>query len=275
MKIDAKMLGLAALVLSGCVATDVGNPDDGEFGTTFDFVGYDDDSSATMETNANPNSNPMVTGLTLNSGIEIDRVVFGFNRFKLRDAQNCEGDNEIDVEMFVVSELLEGTDYPELPRIVRDVNQFCRFELQIKTITANDQPDGAPDDILGRAMFIEGRYADGTPFTIETREDDQLRLAPSSDDFFELPDEESRLFLAFDMNSWFDGLDLNQFRMEEGEMELEDDPVFIDKDLDEDWTKAFRENVSDSARLFRDLDDDGTLDPAERENSLAVGTSGQ
>ncbi len=263
MKIESKLIAVTALLLSGCVATDVGNPDDGEFAATVDFVGYE------------ANAEPMPTGLTLASGVEIDRVVVGFDRFKLRDAEDCEGDSEIDVETFVVSELLEGSDYPELPRIVRDVRQFCRFELEVKKVRAQDQPDGAPDDILDRAVWIEGRLPDGTPFTLETREDDKLRLEPTAGDFFELPDGESRLFLAFDLNTWFNGLSFDDVG-EEGEDEpIEDGVLRIDKEVDEDWTKEFRDNLVDSVRLFRDLDGDGVLDPEERESSLAVGTSGQ
>jgi hypothetical protein len=265
MKIESKLITVTALLLSGCVATDVGNPDDGEFAATVDFVGY--------EANGGANAEPMPTGLTLASGVEIDRVVVGFDRFKLRDAEDCEGDSEIDVERYVVSELLEGSDYPELPRIVRDVRQFCRFELEVKKVSALDQPDGAPDEIVDRAVWIEGRLPDGTPFTIETREDDKLRLEPTRGEFFELPDGESRLFLAFDLNTWFDGLSFDDVGEEEEDEPVEDGVLRIDAGVDEDWTKQFRENLVNSARLFRDLDDDGQLDAEEEAESLAVGTS--
>jgi hypothetical protein len=244
--------GLLAVLLTGCVATDVGNPDDGEFATTVDFVGYDE---------AAPNA------LTLASGVELDRVIMGFDRFNLRDAENCAGDSTIDVETFVVSELLEGADYPELPRIVRDVRRFCRFELEVKKVIALNRPEGAPEEIEGRAVWIEGRLADGTPFTLSTHEDDALRLEPTAGDFFELPDGESHLFLAFAMNGWFSGLDFEQF--EPGA----DGVIHIDAEVDESWTKAFRANLRESARLFRDLDGDGELDPEEQADSLAVGAS--
>lgn len=266
MKIESTLIVLAPLLLGGCVATDVGNPDDGEFAATVDFVGYEEET-------APESSEPKVTGLTLASGVEIDRVVIGFDRFKLRDARQCEGDNEIDIEMFVVSELLEGSDYPELPRIVRDVRRFCRFELEVKKVSALDQPDGAPDDIVDRAVWIEGSLADGTPFTVETREDDKLRLEPAEGEFFELPDGESRLFLAFDMSTWFTDLSFDDVGEEEEEDPFEDGVLRIDADVDEDWTKRFRENLVNSARLFRDLNDDGQLDAEERAESLAVGTS--
>jgi len=193
-------------------------------------------------------------------------VLFGFDRFKLRDAATCDGDNVIDVEATVVSDLLRDEHYPELPTIAREVRRFCRFELRIKRVPVDDVPAGAPQEIGDRAIWLTGRLADGTPFELETVEDDNTKLE-AVDGFFALPEKESRLFLAFLWDGWFENLSFDAFTADE------DGVLRVDKGDDEEWVKKFRGNVKHSARLFRDLDDDGVLDDAEMEDSLAVGSS--
>ncbi len=241
---------LLALAAASCVATDVGNPDDGDFRTTLDFAAYEGSSAS---------------ALTLSNGVEIDRALFGFDRFELRTTSDCEDENEVEERGVVVSELLSGEDYPELPSFVRNVSSFCRLELRIAKVEADEAPSGIPNEITDRSIRLEGSLPDGTPFELETTDEAELRLDPTTGDSFELEGTDARLFLAFDMNTWFVGIDLDTLQADA------DGVVRIGPGTPAG--ERFLQNVSDSARLFPDGDGNGVLDADETDDSLAVGVS--
>ncbi|MBI2897886.1 MAG: hypothetical protein HYY06_30285 [Deltaproteobacteria bacterium] len=237
-------------VLLGCTGSHIGNP---PAQLTLSVTGFD---------SAAPGA------LTLTSGVEIDDAWIGLSRIRLRAAEDCDAtDARTDLEGPIGADLIEPMTLPSDLALEVAATAYCRIELDIAKIDADELP-GVPADLDDRSALVRGRRADGVAFELATDFSDRFRLEAGVEPFA-IPDGQSGLLLAFGLDGWI-GADL----LEEADVEERDGEPFIeigDGENDE-IEDAFRDAVRQSARLFRDLDLDGELSDDEREDTLALGT---
>jgi hypothetical protein len=216
----ALLAAAAAALASACTGTDVGNP-----AVDVDFAAYNlSTPTATVET----------------ATMEVERI-------RLRPADDCEGGSEIEIEGPFDVDLTTPTSIAELTDLDLAAQGYCRFELRWH-----------PDDDTGLAITVSGD-ADGTPFAVRSRRNDELRLEATDADGFTIDEATSALFVAFDMAAWLDGVEVSG-------AELDGDGVaVIDDDVNRDLLDVFESNVTDAADLFDDGDGDGTLDDDEHD----------
>lgn len=208
----------AAAALAACTGTDVGNP-----AVDVNFAAYN---------------------LTAPSAT-VDRATMQVERIRLRPAADCDGGAEIEIEGPFAIDLTTPTSIGDLTDVEIEAQAYCRLELRWH-----------PDDDSGLAIEVSGD-ADGTPFDVRSRRNDELRLEATDADGFTIDDATSALFVAFDMAAWLDGVDV-------ASAELDGDGVaVIDDDANGDLLDVFEDNVTDAADLFDDDDGDGSLDDDE------------
>jgi len=208
----------AAVALAACTGTDVGNP-----AVDVNFAAYN---------------------LTA-PGATVEHATMQVERVRLRPADDCEGGAEIEIEGPFMIDLTSPTSIADLTDLELDAQAYCRLELRWH-----------PDDDTDRAIEVTG-VADGTPFDVRSRRNDELRLEATDAGGFTIDDATSALFVAFDMAAWLDGVDI-------ASAELDGDGVaLIDDDANGDLLDVFEDNVTDAANLFDDDDGDGSLDDDE------------
>lgn len=220
----------AAAALAACTGTDVGNP-----AVDVHFAAYN---------------------LTAPEGT-VAEATMQVERLRLRPfSAGCDGDDEIEIEGPFAVDLTSPTAIDALTDLELTAEAYCRFELRWH-----------PDDDTDLAIVVTGE-ADGTPFEVRSRRNDELRLDATDADGFTVGDATSALFVAFDMAAWLDGVDV-------AGAELDGDGVaVIDDDANGDLLDVFEDNVTDAADLFDDDDGDGALDDDEHDDGdeLAAGT---
>lgn len=218
----------AAAALAACTGTDVGNP-----AVDVHFAAYNLTAPAAT----------------------VDQATMQVERIRLRPAADCDGGAEIELEGPFAVDLTSPTSIADLTDVEIEAQAYCRLELRWH-----------PDDDTGVAIEVAGE-ADGTPFAVRSRRNDELRLEATDADGFTIDDATSALFVAFDMAAWLDGVDV-------ASAELDGDGVaVIDDDANGDLLDVFEDNVTDAADLFDDDDGDGALDDDEHEggDELAEG----
>lgn len=256
-----------AAVLSGCVATDVGNPQ------------TDEETSAEIRLQAYEEELP--SALTLDDEVTITHawIAVDATMFKRCEAETADSETdseseesgeseapetESDDEQYVslqeevvVADLVSGTSFPHPIRLGQPGTTFCGLSFDIRPVGADEAPDGTPPDMLGYAMLVRGARKDGTPFIVRggfergVELDGDVQLVPESVDPF---------FLGFAANTWLSQAELGA---------LGGDVIEIDIDQNVEVYESFLEAVPRSARLFED-DGDGTLSVAETNSPLAI-----
>lgn len=181
-----------------------------------------------------------------------------------------EGSNEDDDTNlpgpFVV-DLLTNTSLPETDSFIILSGRFCEMDLDFDQLDEADVPDGidADDSIVGNALILRGTRDDGTLFEVRLSQDDKFKLAAGSDDGFAIPgsETETRLFVGFDLDTWFTGVDLDSATISDG-------IVLMDDEHNTEERTVIIENIKQSARLFIDLNDNGVLDEEETEEGFVL-----
>ena len=225
------LLAAAAALAAACTGTDVGNP-----AVDVQFAAY----------------NLTVADTT------VAEATMQVERIRLRPASDCDGDAEIEIEGPFAVDLTQPTAIADLTDLELEAQGYCRLELRWH-----------PDDDTDLAIELSGE-ADGTPFAVRSRRNDELRLESSDPDGFTIDEATSALFVAFDVAAWLDGVDI-------ASADLDGDGVaVIDDDSNDALLDVFEGNVTDAADLFDDDDGDGALDEDEHgdDDTLAEGTSG-
>ena len=200
--------------------------------------------------------------ITLEDGVVIQHIYFVIAEISLerREGGECEDSGEVDLHGPFVADLTGAGIIGGAPSFPKVGDAFCELKVGYHRLEADDAPAGAPVEALDRSVFVTGQRADGTPFTIASRRDDEMELTAGPKGSFSLAKGLNRLFLAFELQSWISAVDLNS---------LGDKPIVIDNSNNADRLLLFEKAVEQSARLFRDDDGDGVLDLNEQETALA------
>lgn len=154
----------------------------------------------------------------------------------------------------VVGDVVDGVSLAGLPD-----EPTCGLHV---TFAVRDAPvEGAPDGLLGRAIFITGQRADGAPFELSS--DHAMAIDVAATAPFSLDPMSGGVVMAFDVAAWLAALDLSS-------VPLDADGVARIGPIDpavSDLEAGFAASVA----LFEDLDGDGVLDAAEESRGpLAV-----
>lgn len=235
-------LAIAVLLPTSCAGTDVGNGF-----VDVDFALYDSAESAAAALNAAP------------AGLAVTNAWVAVERVRLRSAASCEGDSELElVGPFAIDMLAAGA-----PAALSDLEvsyvDYCRFELRWDELDDGSAP-GAPDELVGASVLIEGTRGDGTPFVLRSERGDQLRL-DARDGSFSIDEMTSALFVAFDAQTLFDEVDLD------AAVVGGDGVIRIEDGANDDLLETFDDNLATAAKLFDDNDGDKELDPDERDET--------
>ncbi len=211
----------AAAALAACTGTDVGNP-----AVDVHFAGYN------------------LTG----PEAAVDQAIMQVERIRLRPADDCDGDAAIEIDGPFAVDLTTTTAIADLTDVELEAQAYCRLELRWHQ-----------DDDTDLAIEVAGE-ADGTPFAVRSRRNDELRLEATEADGFTIGEATSALFVAFDLAAWLDGVDIASAVLDG------DGVAVIDDDTNSDLLDVFEDNVADAADLFADDDGDGALDDDEHDD---------
>lgn len=201
-------------------------------------------------------------GVTLADGVVVDALFMTASRFRLQPGTDCSTiDTGVDVEGPLVADLAGKGFLGGEPVFAVETDKFCRLRLQFDELDASALPDGAPPELAGLSILLEGHRADGTPFVVRSRMTGELRLGASAG-AFPLPTKDQGLIVGVEIARAIDELDLDT---------LSGNPIEIDDTSNVDRLQAFEEAVKTATSLFRDENDDGDLSPGESESSKEIG----
>lgn len=160
-----------------------------------------------------------------------------------------------------VIDLLQNTALPGIEAVTVPAGDYCEIDLTFDALSAEELPPGlSPEDpIVGNALLIQGNRADGKAFTVLLKRDDRFKLEASAPQGIPIFGDGgvATFFVSFDLQVWFAGVDLAQAEVGP------DGGILIDGTRNSALHALIVENVIRSARLYRDLDGDGILNPDE------------
>lgn len=237
---------VACVALTGCVGTDVGNPQEGTSEVQLDAKGYQ-----AAESNA----------LTLPSGLRIDSAWISMSQFEFRSGNGCETPSDVFDQPLLVDVISNETVTP-LPMFELPAGDYCRLDAGFIPWDA-DVPEGAPDAIQGNSILVTGARSDGTEFVVRSDMDASLRL-DAQDDSFALTDGPEALIIGFAFDEWFNENTLDA--IDAGGQE-----IVIDTNSNPAIYGQFNAALRRSSGLFRDDNADGALGMSERGRALARG----
>jgi hypothetical protein len=143
-------------------------------------------------------------------------------------------------------------------------DDYCRARFPLARAVA-PLPAGAPPTLVDHSVVVIGtRVSDGAAFEARLRETPELdvrsRGAP-----FRLDAALRALVVAFDAARWFEGVSLAGATTEPG------GNIVIEQGTNDAIADALEANVERSFRMFRDLDEEGDLDPEDESELVAEG----
>lgn len=240
-------LALAPLVEScrATTGTDVGNG----VVISLDMTGYEAPPAAGAK------------AIQLSSGVMVDELWVVTSRFRFHQGSDCSVDeNEVDVLGPLVADLA-GRGFVGGPRdINRKSGSYCRLKLEFAPIQAKDIPAGAPMDLADASILMRGRRSDGTPFVVRSRLGGELKLDPKSATF-DIPQGQESLIIGFEIGAMTKALALDT---------LKGNPILVDDANNKAALQDFEAAVKAAGGLYRDGNDDGALEPAERASGQEI-----
>jgi hypothetical protein len=232
---------------SSCVATDVGNPQDGKVDVKMDFTGYEQARES---------------ALTLDSDARIDTAWIVLSQFRFQSAEECGGETPYDVTEAVVIDLLASEPSYRAPMFTKPAGDYCKLDIGFGSVTADQLPEAAPAGLAERSVLVEGARSDGVEFRIEAGFEGIFHLNGSLQSF-KLEETSKHLIVGFALNEWLNEPKLDAVR--------DEDPIIIDAQTHPEMLADFKAAVWRSARLFRDRNDNRRLDAAEQGEAVARG----
>jgi hypothetical protein len=235
--------GLLAAAVSGCTATETGNPV----------------TQQTLALTARSSSEDVSTG---DSGASLRVssawIVLGDMRF-VKSADCDRGPaSRVDVEGPQAIELVENRDALALEL---EAASYCRVRVRLDR--AKDL-SGAPADLDDHSVLLRGSRADDTELVLRSRRNFDLDLRARGEGF-DLTGARGAMILAFDLATWLDGVDLENAEPDANGV------IVIDDQADRARLGVFEDNVKQAMELFRDRDRDSKLDEDDLDDSLAGG----
>lgn len=227
-------------LLTGCVVTEVGNPQtepDDERDVEIGFTGWGSDGAVSV----------MREAVALESGVTIAQAWLAFTDAEVRSAESdCETAEADRINQPLVVELISRREFPGPIQLQPGADVICRVELEAGAIST--PPEGTPGELTAYSLLIRGTNASGVAFEVRTVVDEDFRVDGP------LPAESERtpFLIVFDLNDWLESDELEA----DGDEEL----VVIDESTRPDVVDALRERIESSAELLRDEGGDGVED---------------
>ena len=241
---------------TGCVGTDVGNPENGRQQTDVQET-EQVDVEVRMEGLQNV---PSPGALQLADGTRIEEVWIGLEEFALRSQGSCDAPGEPAGDNRLVAELLGSDSKPVATIPDREVGDYCGLDVALTPVSAGEVPESAPETLAGHSLLVGGERADGTAFELRADLEERLSLSEHGDSFT-LGPKGRQFLLSFAIEEWID----------EGELEKIDgeDPIVVTAEDHVDVYEEFEKAFEETALLLRDNDGDGVSNPSERGSILA------
>ena len=234
-----------AVILADCVGTEVGNP---PADVEIDFVSIEEEE---------PINNNVIANLTLSNGVTIDRAVIVVGSLRFLKCGLGENESDASVTEPFLAELLSENMIEA--RIDLPTGTYCR--LDVRPIRGGE--DGLFSDereLQGYTVYAEGSYR-GIPLFSRYEGDDEIEFLGE----FTIAENTTRLFIAVDVATWFDGVDLENAEIED-EGEEDEEKIVLGGGEDggnEGLLDRVGNNFEASITVAVDDDGDGILDPTE------------
>ncbi len=244
---------LGFLAIAHCGGSEVGNPQMVELRV------------AGIDSTARLNARALSGGLSLTEA----RLVLSELRFRPLSAcaSSTQEGNDIRFQGPYVADLLTDSAIPKFGSSEIPSGDYCRIELKLDKLSSDESPVGPSDPIVNHSVIAKGSVLGGTPFKVTLEIDQEFRLENATG--FPIGSHGSSIFfLAFDLENWFKGVDLASLPETGG-------TILVDKDHNQEWLDTITLNIKQSARLFQDQNDDGTLEDSERQTDDILATGGE
>lgn len=166
-----------------------------------------------------------------------------------------------------VIDLLNNTSVPATNSFQILSGLYCEMDMSFDRLEENNIPDGIEldDPIIGNALILQGESQDGVPFELQMSEADKFKLTANSDTGFAIEESDAvtLLFIAFDMDTWFTGVNLD-------ETTLVDGVILMNDNNNTNLRTIVVENIKQSARLYHDRNGNNVLDDDETTEGLIL-----
>jgi len=117
-----------------------------------------------------------------------------------------------------------------------------------------------PAELVSASILIGGMRNEGHEFVVRSERSDEIRL-DARNDVFSVDESTSALFVGFDVQPLFDGIDLDNATIGSGGI------IRIEDGANDDLLAIFDNNLIKAIQLFDDNDGDKRLDPEERDDT--------
>jgi uncharacterized protein YceK len=256
--------------MGGCGSSTGGTETGNTTAVSIRVIGYQSSQLAALD----------LPALTVGA-LEVDTAFVVLDRLRFRPLSACqdgaedEGAEEFELGGPFVVDLQNPGAISGLEEVSIPTGRYCRIDLVLKklegTLPAGIDPS---DPIVNRSILVEGRRQDGIPFQMTTEIDEEFELTNEVTGFsIESSSNSQVFFLGFDLDQWFNGVDLMDTFIEVSSGGGGEPIILINDTKNQNVQELIEENIKHSSDLFEDSDDNGSLDPEEEDNPLAIGTS--
>lgn len=190
--------------------------------------------------------------------VTIAEAFVSAKQIELRNAADCNGSAEIEVEGPFALDLLSQASPAQLQNLTVKGGAYCRFEFEWNA--APDPLPGAPAALTGKSLIISGFLPDDTPFIVRSERNGAVRLDNDAEGF-PIDQTTNNLFVAFRAEALFAGIDF------ESALPDVDGVIRIETGQNEALLDLFEENLEEALRLFDDDNGNDTLDVDEGDDA--------
>lgn len=262
------VLALLLAVTTGCSSATGGTETGNTTAVSIRVVGYQSSNLTNLKF-----SELNVGALSVDAAkVVLDRL--RFQPFSIcQEGESDEGAQSIQFEGPFVVDLLNPNALSGLENVSLESGRYCKVLLVLKKLEGTLPPGVDPSDpIVNRSVLVEGRRSDGIPFQLVTEVDEEFELSNETTGF---PVQASTglqvYFIAFDLDCWFDGIDLMDPSVEISTADDGTSIIFINDTKNQHIQEGIEENIKHSADLFEDSDDNESLD--SEDEPLASGVA--
>jgi hypothetical protein len=210
-------------------------------------------------------------------GLTVDTAKIVLDRIRFRPLSVCqlnaedEGATDVRVDGPFVIDLLQPAPLNGLEEVSIPSGVYCRIEMVLSKFENLANPS---DLMSGKSVLVTGKRADNVPFEMKTEVDESFKLE-NVETGFRIDSDSSTVdrifFIAFDLDHWFDGADLNDPGVEISKDAGGNPVILINDKSNEGLQEAIKQDIQFSSDLFKDSDGDERLDAEEQGEPLAEG----
>ncbi len=190
-----------------------------------------------------------------------DKIAADRDRFKKKMEESTEKDKKRDKSTkfhgSYVYDAIAGAIEGDVPSVDLNDGSYRRIEFKLKRNVSAEESD----PLLGNVFVVKGSYtkpgaSEATPFEINWHAAMNFRL--KGDSAFKVEaDGESKLSIVFDLQKWFEGVDLSTATIGD------DGIILIDKTSNKELMKQLRKNIKMNTRFGKDTSGDSKIDASE------------